>query len=710
MDPPTSLLHVIVDAALVTLHPHLQALRDQLEGCRRLHLDMRFLDGSTQARHRLLPGGDLPAGSPAPGVNQSITGARMAGRTRPCQRHHPGDGRTARRSTYALPGVLRAHLAVAYTGAKAVHPLRQLIYSKARSSSRITCWLSAASTSTRFPEPGTPQTRLLYVLRLAYAELHCHSYYSLLDGASSPEALVHQALACGLDALALTDHDSLAGAIRFSAAAQSAGLHTVIGAEITLVDGCHLTLLAESQHGYANLCRLLTASRLDTTAPQPDQVDEDNWLGKVDPSLDWSYLEAHHTGLIALTGCRRGPLNTPLLQHDMDAAHRAADRLLSIFGSSNIYVELHNHMLPGDDALIRRLLAISKDHRLPVVATNNVHYAARNGAMLHDALTAIRHNTSLAALRKDGLLAANTNRHLATPAEMATRFRELPDAIANTVEIARRCQVSLDFSNQRMPRFITPNGENEFAYLYRLCHDNLAARYPALKPAVLKQLAHELDVIEQAGLAGYFLIVWDIVRFAREARHPLPGARLCGQLHRRLPAQHHQHRPAPTQLALRAIPQHGQIHYARHRRRLRSRPPRRGHPVRLPSLRRSAHRYGLQHGHLPRTQRAPRPGQGARLPPTRGRSTDQVAGHLLPHCRGRADPGATRRKRSIGRRSRINRHRHTERGQCPAPGCPPAAGRARCATTPHTRWPCSPNCYARSTAARATSPSIPAAC
>jgi error-prone DNA polymerase len=150
-----------------------------------------------------------------------------------------------------------------------------------------------------------------------------------------------------------------------------------------------------------------------------------------------------------------------------------------------------------------------------VVATNDVHYATRRGSMLHDVLAAIRHNTSLTILHREGLLPVNSSRYLASPAEMARRFRELPEAIANSVYIAQRCQVSLDFSNQRLPRFITSNGESEFAYLYRLCHDNLTARYPELRPAVLKQLAHELDVIEQAGLAGYFLIVWDIVNFAR---------------------------------------------------------------------------------------------------------------------------------------------------------------------------------------------------
>lgn len=352
----------------------------------------------------------------------------------------------------------------------------------------------------------------------AYAELHCHSYYSLLDGASSPEELVAQAHASDIEALALTDHDSLAGAIRFWIAARRANIHAVIGAEITLSEGCHLTLLAQDQRGYTNLCRLITASRLDTTTPRPDLVDEDDWLGKVEPSLDWSYLDTHHQGLIALSGCSRGPLSASLLQYDMDGAHHAADRLRSIFGAKNTYVELQHHMLPDDGSLIRRLLAVARAHHLPVVATNNVHYATRRGAILHDALTAIRHNSSLSSLRREGLLAPNSSRYLAAPAEMARRFRELPEAISNTVQIAQRCQVSLDFSDQRLPRFSTPNGESEFAYLYRLCHDSLATRYPTLRPAVLKQLAHELDVIEQAGLAGYFLIVWDIVRFAREQK------------------------------------------------------------------------------------------------------------------------------------------------------------------------------------------------
>ncbi len=350
---------------------------------------------------------------------------------------------------------------------------------------------------------------------IPYTELHCHSYYSLLDGASSPEALIARADELGMTSMAITDHDSLGGAVRFWAAARRKGIHAVIGAEITLDDASHLTLLAETQQGYANLCRLITASRLDTTAPRPDEVDEDAWTGKVDASLDWSYLDTNNQGLIALTGCRKGLVSASLLQYDNQGAQAALGRLVDIFGRDNVYVELQNHMRAGDDVLIPRLVALARAAKLPVVATNNLHYATRRGAMLHDALNATYHNKSLAEMRYEGLLSTNSNRFLATAQEMVVRFQELPEALENTNHIAERCQVSLDFSNQRLPRYPTPNGQDEFDYLYELCNANLHNRYKEVTPKILKQLVKELDVIEQAGLAGYFLIVWDIVNYSR---------------------------------------------------------------------------------------------------------------------------------------------------------------------------------------------------
>ncbi|MGL4648423.1 MAG: PHP domain-containing protein, partial [Caldilineaceae bacterium] len=378
----------------------------------------------------------------------------------------------------------------------------------------------------------------------AYAELHCHSNFSLLDGASSPEALVAQAQVLGLRALALTDHDSLAGAVRFQGAARKAGLPWIFGAEVTLegpLEGAsgalpesatlpHLTLLAETQEGYANLCRLISAARLDQLPAPPAAFDADdpfdpaapvlNWPGKLPPRLRWERLAQHSAGLIVLTGCHQGPVAAPLLADRTDggmrAAARAAGHLHDLFGPGQLYVELQHQSRPDDDLLVRRLAQLARTLNLPLVATNNVHYATRDGARLRDAFLAIDENIPLSEARKRGLLPAGSLACLTDGATMQRRFRTLPQAIANTVEIADRCSAAIDFSHHRLPAFLPANSPvSEFQMLYQLCHDALPTRYPDLRSAVLKQLAHELDVIERAGLAGYFLIVWDMVRFAR---------------------------------------------------------------------------------------------------------------------------------------------------------------------------------------------------
>ncbi|MEZ4682094.1 MAG: DNA polymerase III subunit alpha [Caldilineaceae bacterium] len=345
----------------------------------------------------------------------------------------------------------------------------------------------------------------------AYAELHCHSYFSLLDGASAPEALVTEAKRLGLSALALTDHDSLAGAVRFWRAAQQQGLQPLFGAEVTLTGNQHLTLLAETQQGYGKLCRLISAARLDYLPRE----DDDPWPGKVAPALTWERLAQHAAGLIALTGCNSGPVAAPLRNGDESGAREALGALRDIFGAARLYVELQHHALPGDDRQVAALQRLAQAYKIPVVATGNVHYANREGSRLRDALIAIHHNLSLTEARQAGYLPGSSHFALASPQAMARRFAETPQALQNTLEIAARCQVSLDFSGKRLPRFPTPAGQSEFALLYQHCHARLPVRYPELRPRVLTQLAHELDVIERAGLAGYFLIVWDIMRFAR---------------------------------------------------------------------------------------------------------------------------------------------------------------------------------------------------
>jgi error-prone DNA polymerase len=355
-----------------------------------------------------------------------------------------------------------------------------------------------------------------------------------LDGASSPEALVAGAQALGLAGLALTDHDSLAGAVRFWTAARQAELPAIIGAEVTLADGHHLTLLAENQAGYGNLCRLITLARgggrivggeewwtlpiAEEPLPDPQAMHSPPpWPGKVEPALPWAQLAEHHAGLIALSGCRQGPVAAALLQDDPDRARQRLLQLREIFGPDHCFVEVQHHALPDDDRLLRRLIPLARRAEIPLVATNNVHYATPDGSRLRDALIAIRHSETLTAARRAGRLPLNSRYALTGPEAMARRFAELPDALAATAAIAARCRVSLDFSAVRLPQMhAEPGGPSAFEFLYRLCHENLAQRYPALTPRVIKQLAHELEIIERAGLADYFLIVWDIVRFARE--------------------------------------------------------------------------------------------------------------------------------------------------------------------------------------------------
>ena len=346
-----------------------------------------------------------------------------------------------------------------------------------------------------------------------YAELHAHSHFSLLDGASAPEALVAHAKEIGLRALAITDHDSLAGVIQFWTAAQRAGLHAVIGSEVTLADGQHLTLLAENQTGYAHLCRLLTQARgCLSTSP----IGGEEWPGKTPPETTWEALAQHAAGLLALSGCRRGPVMGALAQRQPEQALQAAARLRDLFGPDHVWIELQHHELPDDDRLIRESLALAERLALPCVATNDVHYATPQECLLRDALIAIGHNQSLTEARRAGLLPANHTAALKSADEMARRFGELPQALHNSLEIAARCNVSLDFSKRRIPDYVVPDGQSELAYLYQLCHDRLPRRYPNLTARVLQQLAHELAVIEQTGLAGYFLTVWDITNFAQQ--------------------------------------------------------------------------------------------------------------------------------------------------------------------------------------------------
>ncbi len=367
-----------------------------------------------------------------------------------------------------------------------------------------------------------------------YVELHAHSHFSFLDGASSPEALVERAAALGMPALALTDHDGLYGTMRFWQTAKKHGLKAIIGAEVTVEGAGHLTLLAETDAGYANLSRLLSHAYLNDVAPSilchserseesPTAsgcfvaLSDESWPGKTSPSVTWEMLQTYSRGLIALAGCRQGALAAPLLAGDREKATEAAGRLREVFGQENVFVELQRHLLPDEPRLLRGLMEIARHVSLPLVATNNVHYAIQAEHRVQHLVKCIGALTTLEDAHARGLLRPNSEYYLKSGAEMARLFTGVPDALANTLRIAERCNVSLDFSSQRLPLFPVPDGETQFSVLYGLCYDGLRRKYQPVTPAASRQLARELDLIERVGLAGYFLMVWDICRFAREA-------------------------------------------------------------------------------------------------------------------------------------------------------------------------------------------------
>ena len=340
----------------------------------------------------------------------------------------------------------------------------------------------------------------------SYIELHCHSAFSFLDGASLPEQLVLEAQALGYPALALTDHNGLYGSMAFAQVAKQMGLQAITGAEVTLLDGSHVTLLAETPQGYANLCRLITETHLQR---------ED----RRDPRLDIASLEQRHGGLIILSGCRSGLLPRVLATEGFTAARRFAERCRAEFGRERFFVELQRNAVRGDRDLTRALCDIADAVGLSVVATGDVHYHAQARHRLHDVLVAIRHRATL-----DGSHAVrrpNSEFYLRPPAEVAAVFRDRPDAIANTFGVAQRCQ-AFDITRDlgyTFPDFHGADRTPAPQALGELCRARLDEMYPSgadLRAEAERRLADELRLIEHHKLSGFFLVYHDLFELARE--------------------------------------------------------------------------------------------------------------------------------------------------------------------------------------------------
>jgi error-prone DNA polymerase len=331
-----------------------------------------------------------------------------------------------------------------------------------------------------------------------YVELAAQSAFSFLEGASAPERLVDEAARLELPALALTDVDGVYGAPRFHKAAQAAGVRPLVGAALTLADGSRLGLLVESRAGYRTLCRLIT--RVKARVPK----------GRA--RATWDDLDGAGDGLLCLTGGMDGPLAADCLAGRREKARATLERLVQGVGRDRVYVELQRHGTRESELVTRRALDLARTARLPVVATGGVRHATPGERPIWDVLTAIRLRMPLDALGRR--LAPNAERHLRSPAEMARRFQDLPQALAATGEIAARCGFTLRDLGYRFPAYPVPDGRPQIDYLRELVEAGACGRYRPVTARVREQLARELRLIEKLDLAGYFLIVWDIVREA----------------------------------------------------------------------------------------------------------------------------------------------------------------------------------------------------
>ncbi|HUO47747.1 MAG TPA: DNA polymerase III subunit alpha, partial [Acidimicrobiales bacterium] len=367
----------------------------------------------------------------------------------------------------------------------------------------------------------------------SFTHLHTHTEYSMLDGAARLTDLVDAAVADGQPALGITDHGNMYGVLDFYALCRKKGINPIIGTEAYMagesrherpvrrgrvddtggdVEGgqklyYHLTLLAESTQGYRNLMRLSSDAYLEGYYMKP--------------RVDWEMLEQHHTGLIATTGCLGGVVLQALMAGDEERAYKLAGRLQDIFGADSLFVELQDHGLIEQQRTNPGLVAIARRLNAPLLATNDSHYTHRHDAVAHDALLCVQ--TGARIDEPNRFKFEGEEHYLKSAAEMRELFAELPEACDNTLLIAERADVEIEFGVNALPEFPVPGEftgetyeERADGYLRHLAVEGAHARYGSPLPtAVVERLDYELGVIAQMGFSAYFLVVWDLIRHAR---------------------------------------------------------------------------------------------------------------------------------------------------------------------------------------------------
>ncbi len=341
-----------------------------------------------------------------------------------------------------------------------------------------------------------------------FVHLHVHSEYSILDGACRIPALVEKAKRLEMPAVALTDHGSLAGAVELYREARRQGVKPIVGCEVYVADDrraqtkgyAHLTLLAETSEGYANLIKLSSLGYLE------------GYYYK--PRVDWELLDRHAKGLIALSGCLSGRVSRALAEERPNDARTDLDRLVQIFGRDSTYVELQNAGLAEQQAINPKLVALAEETGLPLVATGDVHYLDSDDAYAHEALLCIQSGDTL---KNPAHWRFDTNEFFfKTPEEMAGDFVGYEHALGRTLEVAERCSVEIELGRILLPKYPVPEERDAFDYLVELCEKGLLKRYGKATPELHERLRFELKTVREMGFADYFLIVWDFIRFAKQ--------------------------------------------------------------------------------------------------------------------------------------------------------------------------------------------------
>jgi DNA polymerase-3 subunit alpha len=357
--------------------------------------------------------------------------------------------------------------------------------------------------------------------RDSFVHLHLHTEYSLLDGAVRMRELMNEALKMKMPAVAITDHGNLFGAIDFYQSAKAAGIKPIIGCEAYITSGSHkekpsrettyhLTLLAENESGYRNLVKLISAAHLDGFYYRP--------------RIDKALLAAHADGLIGLSGCLASEINNALQSDNIQKAQSLTAEYRDIFGSKNFFIELHDHGIAEQKKCNVHLPKFAREFGLGLAAANDVHFLRRSDHKAHDVLLCI--NTA-AKIEDEQRMRYEPELYFKSSDEMREIFRDFPEAIANTLEIADRCNLEIEFGKSKYPEYPVPEGKTRDGYLRELCYNGLSVRYgerAAQDRELIKRLDYEIDVLKRTGFVSYILIVWDFIHFAKERGIPVgPG-------------------------------------------------------------------------------------------------------------------------------------------------------------------------------------------